>query len=271
MSNYPPGNDPYGQQPPPYQPYQGDPYQQGYQPQGQPPKKKSKVLMWSLIGCGSLVFIAIIGVIAVTLWVRSNVDMELMDKNPALAAAKLAISMNPDVELVSIDENKGTLTVKDKKTGKVVTINADQAQSGKITVSESGKEDVTIDGSGGSISVKKGSESTVIGSGNNATLPDWVPEYPGADMEGTFSTATTEATSLGFSFSTDDSPAEVMRFYESELKDAGFRISTTTTNQNGQSVSQVSAQNADYSRMVFVNATVDAGETKGTLVIMIKK
>lgn len=270
MSNYPPGNDPYNQQPPPNQPYPGDPYQ-GYPPQGQPPKKKNKVLMWSLIGCGSLVVIGIVVVIAFTLWVRSNVDMGLAERNPGLAAAKLAISLNSDLELVSIDESKGTLTVKDKKTGQVVTINADQAQQGKITVNQQGKEGVTIDGSGGSVKVEKGNETATFGAGSNASLPDWVPAYPGADMESLYSTSTNEANAVGFTFTTDDSPAEVINFYESELKSEGFKVTTSTTNTNGQVTSQVTAQNSDYSRIAFVNATVESGSTKVMLAITIKK
>jgi len=268
MSNYPPGNDPYGQQPP----YQGDPYQQGYPPpQNQPPKKGNKVLMWSLIGCGSLVVIMIICAAIFFWWVRSNVDMALAERNPALAAAKLAVSMNPDVELISIDEGKGTLTIREKKSGKVVTINADQAQGGKITVSEDGKENVTIDGSGGSVSVRKGNETATFGANTNATLPDWVPEYPGSDMEGFYSTSTSDSTSVGFNFTTDDSPADVIDFYESGLKDEGFKITTSSTNSNGQVSSQITAHNSDYSRMVFVNVVVESGSTKATLVVTAKK
>lgn len=272
MSNYPPGNDPYGQQPP----YQGDPYQQGYPPpQNQQPKKGNKVLMWSLIGCGSFVVIGIICVGVFMYWVSSKVDMSLAERNPALAAAKLAISMNSDVELISIDEDKGTLTIKDKKSGKVITINADQAKDGKVTVSESGKDDVTLEvkgsGDSGSLEMKKGSESVKLGSNSDASLPDWMPEYPGTPAQSVYSATTDETISASFTFTTDDSPAEVIEFYRSELEDGGFKVTTSTVNQGGQSTSQVTAQDSSYRRIGIVTATTEAGSTKVMLIVTTKK
>ena len=140
MSNYVPPTTPIGG--PAGQPF---PPQQSFPPP--PPQKKSKVWVWVLAGCGTFI---VIGVIAVFLggyfvWNKAKeagLDPELMQKKPALAAAKLMVATNPDVELVSVDEEKGLITVKDKKTGKTVTVNLDEVNSGKITFKGEGKDDI---------------------------------------------------------------------------------------------------------------------------------
>src|SRR5688572_2427916 len=119
MSNYPP---PPGQ--PPYPPQGQPPYPQGQPPYQQaPPPKKGKALMWTLIGCGGFLLIGVIAVVAIG-WYgygrmkQAGFDPELMQRNPPLAAAKLAIGLDNEKELISIDEKNNTLTVKDKKSGK---------------------------------------------------------------------------------------------------------------------------------------------------------
>src|SRR5688572_24148707 len=133
MSNYPPPGStgptrPMNPQPTnpqsPYQqpPYNQPPYQHGQPPYQQaPPPKKGGPLKWVLLGCGGFILIGVI-VVGSLLYFgyqkakQAGFDPDLMQRNPALAAAKIAMMNNPDVEYVSIDESKNTITVKDKKT-----------------------------------------------------------------------------------------------------------------------------------------------------------
>jgi hypothetical protein len=292
MSNYPPppgstgptrpmNTQPQNPQPTNQPPYQQPPYQQQYPqttyPQAQPPKKGG-ALKWVLIGCGGFVLVGIIAVFAIGYFTynkakQAGLDPDLMRRNPALAAAKIAAMNSPDVEFISIDETKNTVTVRDKKTGKEITINADKAQGGKIVITEDGKEKVSINGDGknGSIEVNTPDGKTKIGANSVATLPDWLPQYPDVKIEGNYSVDSAESSGVGYNFTTDDSVAEVTEFFESELKDEGFKVTKTTTNVNGQSSSSVVGNDAGYKRSVVIGISVADGRTKVSVVSQSKK
>src|SRR5260370_17990520 len=145
----PPGGGqppPGGGYPPPGSYYGGPPPPGGY---GAPPPKKGKTWLWVLGGCFTLIVIGIIGFIVVSYVLvkkakqvakDSGFDTELIQKKPALAAAKAVIAMNPDLEIVSSDDDKGILTVRNKKTGEVITVRADQASKGKLNFKQNGKD-----------------------------------------------------------------------------------------------------------------------------------
>ena len=103
-----------------------------------PPKKKGW-LFWGLLGCGGLLvlFILVVFLGGVYIWNR-------VPKSPAQLAAALITANNPDAEVVSIDEGRGLLQVKDKKTGKIITINLEDAKKGKITFTGEGNEKITL-------------------------------------------------------------------------------------------------------------------------------
>jgi hypothetical protein len=293
MSNYPPpgstgptrpmNTQPQNSQPtnqPPYQQssYQQNPYQQG-QPQFSqtpPPKKGGGGLKWVLLGCGGFILIGVVAIGGIFYFgyqkaKRAGLDPELMKRNPTLAAAKIAMMNNPDVEFISIDESKNTITVKDKKTGKVITINGDKAADGKIVVTEDGKEKVSIQGGkNGSVEVNTSEGNVKIGKGSDK-MPDWLPEYPGVKIEGTYSVDNAESSGAGFNFVTEDSVDEVADFYEDALKKEGFKISKTTTTTNGQTNVSVVGNDTGYKRNVVINVSVLDGDTKVQVVSQTKK
>lgn len=273
MSNYVPPTTPIGGPTgPPFPP------QQSFPP---PPQKKSNVLMWVLAGCGTFI---VLGVIVVALggyfvWNKAKeagLDPELMQKQPALAVAKMMVATNPDVELVSVDDEKGLITVKDKKTGKTVTINLDQAKSGKITFKGDGQdEEVTLEAKGegetGSLEVKSKDGTAVFGAGSAANLPDWFPSYPGATVQGTYSAAGKDGEGGSFGFTTTDSIDQVVKFYEDNLKQAGLNITANTVQQNGEvSIRSLVGEDKGKKRTAFVNAFSEKGQTRVTVVFASK-
>jgi len=152
-------------------------------PQGGPPQKKSKVWLWVLAGCGTFVLLGMVAFIAAGYFVwnkaqEAGLDPELMESQPALAAAKLVTALNPDLELVSVDEEEGLITIREKKTGKTVTVNVDQARAGKIVFEAEGEEPVTVEATGegdsGSVEVTSEKGTVKIGSGASVNLPDWL-------------------------------------------------------------------------------------------------
>lgn len=273
MSNYVPPTTPIGG--PAGQPF---PPQQPFPP---PPQKKSNVMVWVIAGCGTFM---VIGVIAVFLggyfvWNKAKqagLDPELMQKRPALAVAKMMVAANPDVELVSVDDEKGLITIKDKKTGKTVTVNLDEAKSGKITFKGDGKdEEVTLEAKGqgdtGSLEVKTKDGSAVFGAGSTAKLPNWFPSYPGATVQGTFSTESKDGEGGSFGFSTADSIEKVVKFYEDNLKQAGLKITTNTVQQNGVvSMGSLAGEDEGKKRTAFINAFSEKGQTQVTVVFASK-
>ncbi len=298
MSNYPPnyppgGQPPGGSYPPPPPGYPGGPPQgwqggpptgypggppQGYY--GQPPRKSNKALMWGLIIGGAVLLIGVGLAVWFGFFVRgklqeAGIDPELAQKQPALAAAKFAVAINPDLEIVSIDEAKGRITFKEKKSGKTFTVSTKDAQAGKVTVSEEGGDQVSIEGkgddTGGSIDIKSKEGSVTIGGGSAANLPDWLPAYPGASMQGIYAVKNSESESAGFSFTTDDAPQQVVDFYESALEDAGMKVTTNNLKQSGRDYSsQVIGTDSDSKRSAFINAMAEGGSTKVTMNYTIK-
>ena len=276
MSNYVPPTSPIGG--PTGQPGQGFPPQQSFTP---PPQKKSNALMYVLIGCGTML---IIGVIVVFLggyfvWNKAKqagLDPELMQKKPALAAAKLMIAANPDIELVSVDDEKGLITVRDKKTGETVTVNLDDAQKGKVTFKKEGEDEVSIEAKGdeekGSVEVKSGEGTAKFGSGSVDKIPDWIPLYPDAQPIGSYSAQNKDGWSGGFHFATKDSPNKVISFYEDGFKRAGLKVDTNLLTQNGKtSGGLATGEDTAKKRTVSVNAIASEEGTQVTVVFEMKQ
>ena len=264
MSNYvPPPPPQYQYNPPP------------------PPKQGSKVLMWSLIGCGSLIVIGAIMIFAGGYFLYNKAkdmgfDPELMEKEPALAVGKIIAATNPDVELVSVDENKKLITLREKKTGKVVTINLEDAQQGKIVFGEEGKGEVTIEAKGegesGSVDIKTSEGNARLSTGSDAAMPDWIPEYPGAEITGNFSMRSDKTDSGSFGFSTEDSIDEVVSFYEDALKENGLKVSTSMQREGGRvTLGTVAGDGGDKKQSAYVTAQTEGSLTKVTVTYQINK
>src|SRR5713226_3315946 len=264
MSNYVPPTTPIGGPTDPQ-----FPPQQSFPP---PPQKKSNVLVWVVAGCATFV---VIGIIAIFLggyfvWNKAKeagLDPDLMQKRPALAVAKMMVAANPDVELVSVDDEKGLITVKDKKTGKTVTVNLEEAQKGKITFKGGDNdEEVSIEAKGegdtGTLEVKSKEATAKFGTGSAVTLPSWFPAYPGAAIKGTFSAESKEGEGGSFVFSTADSIEKVMKFYEDNLKQAGLKITTNTVQQNGKiTTGSVTGEDEGKKHSAMITAVSEQGET----------
>jgi len=210
------------QPPPQAQPYQAQPYQG--QPMGTPPaQKKTSPILWILGIVGGLVILGIVVVgLAISFFVHKAKQVGLeMRNNPGLAISKMAAMANPDIDVLSTDDRAGTITVRDKKTGKVDTLTFGDVRSGhfKMSVQENGK-------------------TTSLDFGGNAAakLPSWVPAYPGAAVkEGGFSmTARGEDGDAGnFAFTTSDSADRVQSFYEGKAHEMNMQVEATVASGFG--------------------------------------
>jgi len=278
----PPQGGPYPPQggPPQYpqqyqQPYQQQ-YPQQYPPQSQPPKK-SKALMWILIVVAVVIFLGVAAVSLGSFFLYRTVknagfDPELMQKNPGLAMTKLVATLHPDTQVVSTDDARGTVTVRDKSTGKLMTFRWDPDQKTLVIVGDDGKEvkfSASGDDKGGSLTVQGGDGGTVkfgAAAGNNT--PAWAPVYPGTTPQGTFSTQTGEGSQNTYTFKTHDAASKVLDYFKQQLTASGFKVTLTAAGDQG---GMVQATDDANKRSVMITAGTSTEGTEGSVTTIEKK
>jgi hypothetical protein len=222
------------------------------------PRKTSPVV-WILVAVlGLFVLIGVAAVGTLQYFVhRAGIDPELIHRNPGLAIGKIIAAANPDVEVLSTDDGAGKITVRDRRTGKVVTMNFDDVRNGKFSFS-------AVDDDGKTASLE-------IGSGGGK-LPSWVPAYPGADARGTFAVKGDDGDRRGeggtFTFTTPDSAAKVKAFYDDKCKQAGMRVHMTL---NTAAAGVLVASDDGERRTLNVNVAGGSGDTTVTVIYAAKR
>jgi hypothetical protein len=170
-----------------------------------------------------------------------------VERNPALAVTELMAAHNPDVDVVSVDEGKGKITVRDKKTGKTMTMNFADAQKGKFVFEQDGQK-VAVqahgEGTNSSLEIKSGDGSMKLGMGAEK-LPDWIPTYPGSAPQGTFSMQNGKAATGSFHFSSADAVDRVVSYYEGAFKKNGMKVSTNSMQTDGKTSLTIVTANED--------------------------
>jgi hypothetical protein len=225
-----------------------------------PVQRKTSPLVWVLIVIlGLFVLGGIVTVGAGMFFLhkarQAGLDPDLIRRNPGLAVSKMIASANPDVEVLSTDEGAGKITIRDKKTGKVVTMTFDDAKKGRFSFSAQGDDGKTA-------SLEIGNEAD--------KLPSWVPAYPGANVEGTFAVkgGSGEGNGGSFGFSTSDTPEKVMSFYQDKCKELGINIKMVTHVNKGGMILAADEGEA-HSLQVIVGS--ESGETKVQVIYGLKK
>ena len=222
------------------------------------PRKTSPVV-WILVGVlGLFVLMGVAAVGTLRYFVhKAGIDPELMHRNPGFAIGKIITAANPDAEVLSTDDSSGKITVRDRRTGKVVTMSFDDARHGKFSFSAVGDDGKTA--------------SLEIGAGAGK-LPSWVPAYPGADAKGTFAVKGDDGNSQGeggtFTFTTPDSAAKVKAFYDDKCKQAGMKVKMTLSTEEG---GMIVATDDDERHTLNVNVAGGSGDTTVTLIYAAKK
>jgi len=223
--------------------------------------QKTSALVWVLAGCGGLIVIValIFGVIAF----KAKQFVTSAQKNPAYTTARLLAAANPDIEVVSTDEDHGTMTIRNKKTGETITVNLKDAAKGKFVFEQDGKKaeiNAQANGDKGSFEIKSSEGSMKFGSDSKA--PDWVPVYPGSTPKPGFSAQTPKGASGSFGFNTNDSIEQVAKYYEDAMKKAGLTTETNSMQQNGATgMAIVSGEDKATKRKLVVTATPSQGAT----------
>ena len=85
-----------------------------------PVKRRTSPIVWILVGILGLFLLCVIGVMAAGFFIA---------RNPGMVMSKLITAANPDVEVLNTDLGAKTLRIRDRKTGKEVTVSFDDAKS----------------------------------------------------------------------------------------------------------------------------------------------
>ena len=173
------------------------PQMPGGMPPAPPKSSGAKVILWIIGVFAALVIFVIVALAGLGFFFmhkakQAGLDSGLLSSNPAYAAAKLAATMNPDVDTVSTDDGSGTITVRDKKTGKTTTLKFDPVKKTMVVTDENGKEAtvrVNTDGDKGSVEVQSADGNMKFGTSASSQMPAWMPVYPGSAPSGTFRAA----------------------------------------------------------------------------------
>ena len=191
-----------------------------------------------------------------------------------ISAASVA-ALNPNIEIVSTDDDKGIITVKDKKNGKTFTVNFEDAKNGKFSMKEDGKDSVTVstqgDGKDGALEIKTGDGTTRIG-GGNAKVPTWIPDYPGAQAQGAFSSQTAAESSGMYHFTTKDPIDKVAKFYEDGFKTSNLKVTSTISNSGGKIAGGVvNAEDDSRTHTATVGLSTEGSDTTVSVTFTMKK
>lgn len=217
-------------------------------PQTPPPPRKVSPIVWILAGLGAVIVLGLLVVFLGGLFLahkarEAGVDPGLFRKNPAVAITKMVAAMNPNADIVSVDEDRGVLTIRDRRTGKEVTLKFDDVRQGKVIIAGDGKQ-------------------AVIESGENAgmNLPRWVPRYPDASAQAKVSIVRNEQQETGnITLTTADEPAKVLDFFRTELRKQGPMWKTTVTATAEGGVLHAGDENTE--RTIAVVVARSGGET----------
>jgi len=231
-------------------------------------KKGLSCLAMGGIGCLVLVVAAFLGGGALVAKFFPAIKTFIADaeKDPARAAAMLALKVNPDIEMVTTDDEKREVTFKVKSSGETMTVSFEDLSQGKLKMTNSKGEEISIDASNVEQSgiVMKGPDGeAVIGGGKSAPPPAWVPVYPGAEaQEGGVRVERPDGAINGMAVAkTSDSVEAVQTFFDAKLKEAGFEVTITSTVE-GKSAG-ISADKDDGKTTVGVTVTAgDDGQTQ---------
>lgn len=204
-------------------------------------RRKTSPLVWVLVIVLGLFVVGGIVVVGAGIFVartvqKAGLDPDLMRRNPGLAVSKLIAAVNPDLEVISLNEGKGVITVKEKSSGKVITLNFDDVKKGRIVVHDD------VEGKMAALEIGASADK----------FPSWIPAYPGAKVEGTFAVNSGDGSGGSFSYKTEDAPAKVVEFYQESLGKAGFKINTTATTSES---SILAAEDEATKRSLMITAT----------------
>jgi len=226
-------------------------------------KKGLPIWAWFGIGCAGLLALVMIVLLVGAMFVTKKVKEVASDfeKNPEIAAARMLVKLNPEIEEVEVDEDEGTITVRNKKTGEVFTADVDDLKEGRFTITgEDGRAVITagVGDEEDSFKITAGGSTMEFGGGDADEIPSWIPVIPGAEVQPLFSMNADGVSRGSVKIVTDKDVEQVLEFYRKEMEKAGFEIQTSSYSGGGESVDMLTGQLEDSQKSLIVNVTADS-------------
>jgi hypothetical protein len=222
---------------------------------------KLVIVLLVLFGLFVLAGVAVVGVG----WfaynkVQQAVSESGWDENPALAAARMALSLNPEVEVLEANENEFRLL--NKKTGEEIKLSVDDITAGNIEWKTSGGETGSASLASGSITgtTGDGSGASVVMGENAEGLPAGVPGCD-CDFRPVMSSTQGGKRQGVLSFTSSKTPAELTEDYKQRLEAGGFADIST---MNMGSAHVVTGKLGETT-VGFTATTASNGGSSGTL------
>ena len=205
--------------------------------------KKTPIWVWIIAAIGGIVLLLMIGVGLLGYYAVQKVKE--VASNPAAAAAILS-KIDPDLEVLDVDEDKKVIRVRNKRNHEEVTLNLSDIMQGKLKISHEGKDGV---------------ESFELG--GKVKLPSWLPAYPGAEMKGVGAGHSDKDGSGGLvTFETADAPEKVLAFYHDALTKHDFKKKESVESTGASAL----IMKSDGGDMATITATPNSGKTQVSLI-----
>lgn len=192
-------------------------------------------IAWVGIGCGGLLLLAIIA--GIVLFYKMADTFKEFAENPEKAGAEMMVSLNPDLEMVSQNEEKGEMTIRTKD-GKEMTLSYKDIAEGKMVVTDA-----------------EGNE-TVMGSGDLSQVPAWVPKPPDlSEGVSTFRSNAGGKISGQFSGKSAQTADDLKTFFDDAATAQGMNNSSTgSTSFNGTSATTLDYSGGGKSLVIVITA-----------------
>ncbi|MDH3813091.1 MAG: hypothetical protein OEV48_01270 [Acidobacteriota bacterium] len=224
------------------------------------------VWAWVGIGCGALMIVVLVVVMVGGFFVARKVKDVAADfeDNPAMATARMIVKLNPELEEISTDEDAGTITVRNTRTGEEMTVNFEDIEEGKFSFSTDDGE-ITVDASelqeSGTINVTDDEGGVVFSTGGAVSddVEAWVPIFPGCEPTNRHSMRSEQEQTGGFELETPASVEEALEFYRAALTDEGYEVSVNTFTQEESEGGMVNGTHREKGRNVVAIFSSDAG------------
>lgn len=215
-------------------------------------KKGLSPLAWVAIGCGGIIIVGFLVFFLLAIFIfqrgRAMVEdatgsssisefLEDMEDNPAKTAAETMIRLNPDLETVATDDEAGTITFRNNRTGEEATLNFEDIAEGRFSMTTSeGDFAIEADAAGaGGVTVTGPEGETRFGAGADLSdVPDWVPAYPRAtETQGMMHSTTAEGVAGSFTSKTADDAQTVVAYFKELFEDQGYEIGSESMTRTG--------------------------------------
>jgi len=235
-------------------------------------KKGMSIWAWLAIGCVGILVVCGIAVGGFAWWgihKAKSIAQEYKD-HPETAWVKTLALVNPDVEVVSTDDANGKVTIKDKKTGEVVTLDMKDVKAGKLTFSSNkGNASFNMDQQNGQMKVETTDANgqathTTATFGGGAKVPDWVPSYPGATTQGVYNAEDDKQMGGTFGLETTDAVDAVFTNLKGQLESGGYKVTETRFNGPDGAGGMLMGETKDGKRTVTLTLGHEDGKTKVT-------